>query len=227
MRTGLFRVTVGLAAFVAALVSSVSPATAAGQASNLHVTVDGYADVFGSTCPFNKLPSDDVTCEYWILQFVKERVGSNATKPVWLAFLFRARQIVHPDGTTDGIFASSGVGEPTSSYFDEARLTKAGVTARIELDDGTWEDVNVAWDGTNAPLQFSGNASPFNVSSPGHVVTRCFTANDNSQLQYRSGVRISGTIDGIDVRRIPYFDQMSPFMAMGNRKIQFVTHGSC
>jgi hypothetical protein len=59
------------------------------------------------------------------------------------------------------------------------------------------------------------------------VVTRCFTANGNSQLQYRSGVRISGTIDGTDVADMPYFDTLSPFIAKGNRKIQFTTHGSC
>ena len=77
------------------------------------------------------------------------------------------------------------------------------------------------------PFSFSGNSSPFNVSSPGHVVTRCFTSNDNSQLQYRSGVSVSGTIDGTNVRDMPYFDQMSLFMAKGTRQIQFITHGSC
>jgi hypothetical protein len=212
------------------MVSSVGPATAADQASNLHVMVGGYADVIGSTCPFtNEPPLADVDCELWALQFVRERIGSNATKSVWQAFLFRARYTLHPDGTSDTSFQASGVaqGAALDSYFDEARLTKAGVKATIELDDGSHEDVDVAWDGTSAPLQFSGNASPFNVSSPGHMVTRCFTSNDNSQLQYRSGVRISGTIDGKDVSEIPYFDQMSPFMASGTRNIQFVTHGSC
>lgn len=59
------------------------------------------------------------------------------------------------------------------------------------------------------------------------MVTRCVTANDNSQLQYRSDVWISGSIDGTDVRDMPYFAPESPFIAQGNRKIQFVMHGSC
>ena len=228
MRSGLFRVIVGLAACVAAMVSSVSPASAAGQASALHVMYGGYADVIGSTCPFtNEPPLADVECDIWALQLVHERVGSNADKTAWMAFLFRARYTLHPDGTNDTLFQASGVVEATNSYFDEARLTKAGVKATIPLDDGSVEDVDVAWDGTSSPLQFSGNSSPFNVSSPGHVVTRCFTSNDNSQLQYRSGVSASGTIDGTDVRDMPYFDQMSPFMAKGTRQIQFVTHGGC
>ena len=54
------------------------------------------------------------------------------------------------------------------------------------------------------------------------MVTRCFTSNDNSQLQYRSGVRVSETIDGTDVRDMPYFESMSPFLAKGTRNIQFV-----
>jgi hypothetical protein len=81
MRSGLFRVIVGLAVCVAFVVSSVSPATAAGQASNTHVIVGGYADIIGSTCPFTSDPPlTDVTCELWALQFVHERVGSNANK---------------------------------------------------------------------------------------------------------------------------------------------------
>jgi hypothetical protein len=231
MRSGLFRVIGGLAACAALMVSTVSPASAADQVSKLHVTIDAYADVVASSCPFTNVPpSNNVECEDWNLQFVKERIGSNATKSVWQAFLFRARYTLHPDGTADTTFVASGVGEPTSSYFDEARLTKAGVKANIELDDGSHEDVDIAWDGTGSPLQFSGNASPFNVSSPRHLVTTCFTTNDNSQLQYRSGVRISGTIDGTDVNdktKMTYFESMSPFMAKGTRQIQFVTHGTC
>ena len=228
MRTGLFRVIAGLAASMAVLVSSVSPASAAGQASDLHVMYGGYADVIGSTCPFtNEPPLADVECELWALQLVQERVGSNAGEIAWMAFLFRARYTLHPDGTNDPLFQAFGVVEATNSYFDEARLTKAGIKATIPLDDGSEEDVDVARDGTSAPLQFSGNSSPFNVSSPGHVVTRCFTSNDNSQLQYRSGVRVSETIDGTDVRDMPYFESMSPFLAKGTRNIQFVTHGSC
>lgn len=77
MRSGLVRGMAGLAASVAFLVSSVSPANAAGQATNLHVIAGGYADVFGSTCPFtNDPPSTDVVCEDWTLQFAKERIGS-------------------------------------------------------------------------------------------------------------------------------------------------------
>jgi hypothetical protein len=106
--------------------------------------------------------------------------------------------------TTEGIFASSGVAEPTSSYFDEARLTKAGVTATVELDDA-FEGIRGGRLGRNKRTAsvFGKRHSIINVSSPGHVVTRCFTANDNSQLEYRSGVRISGTIHGTDVTTIP------------------------
>ena len=80
-----------------------------------------------------------------------------------------------------------------------ARPTKAGVTATIPLDDGSTEFVNVAWDGTNAPLRVSGTNGPFNVDIARHVVNRCITANNNSHQQYRSGVRVTGTIDGTDV----------------------------
>lgn len=136
MRPRLFRVIAGLAACVAPLVLSVSPPSAADQATTLHVIAGGYADVIGSTCPFtNDLPSTDVTCELWALQFVHERIGSNADKTVWRAFLFRARQILHPDGTADTLYVASGVADAPNSYFDEVKLTKAGVTASIPLDD--------------------------------------------------------------------------------------------
>ena len=145
-----------MAASVAVLVLSVSPASAAGQASDLHVMYGGYTDVIGSTCPFtNEPPLADVECELWALQLVHERVGSNAGEIAWMAFLFRARYTLHPDGTNDPLFQAFGVVEATNSYFDEARLTKAGIKATIPLDDGSEEDVDVARDGTCArPFSF-------------------------------------------------------------------------
>jgi hypothetical protein len=155
MGSGLFRVIVGLAGCVGVLTPSASPANASGQATNVHVIAGGYADVFGSTCPFtNDPPATDVVCEDWTLQLAKERVGSNADKTVWKAFLFRARYELHPDGTSDTLYVASGVANDPDSYFDEVKLTKAGVTASIPLDDGSDQFVDVAWDGTNAPLGF-------------------------------------------------------------------------
>jgi hypothetical protein len=95
------------------------------------------------------------------------------------------------------------------------------------MDDQSIQFVNVAWDGINAPLQVSVNNGPFNVDNPRHVVTRCITENNNSHQQYRSGVRVTGTIDGTDVTTIPYFAPMSPFIAKSNLKIHFTTHGNC
>ena len=201
---------------------------AAGQATTLHVIADGYADVIGSTCPFtNDLPSTDVTCELWALQFVHERIGSNADKTVWRAFLFRARQILHPDGTADTLYVASGVADAPNSYFDEVKLTKAGVTASIPLDDGSEQFVSVAWDGTNSPLQVSGNNGLLNTDSPRHIVNRCFTENRNSHQKYRSGVRATGTIDGTDVTTFPYLERFSPLLYTGNFKLNSATHGTC
>ena len=228
MRSGLFRAMAGLAASVAFLVSSVSPASAAGQATTLHVIADGYADVIGSTCPFtNDLPSTDVTCELWALQFVHERIGSNADKTAWKAFLFRARYKLHPDGTSETLYVASGVGDAPNSYFDEVKLTKAGVTASIPLDDGSEQFVNVVWDGTNSPLQVSGNNGLLNTDTPRHIVNRCFTENRNSHQKYRSGVRATGTIDGTDVTTFPYFGPFSPLLYTGNFKLNSATHGTC
>lgn len=132
MRSGLFRVIGGLAACVALLVSSASLATAARQASNTHVIVGGYADIFASTCPFtNEPPLDDVECEDWVLQFVKERVGSNANKTAWMVFLFRARYTLHPDGTSDTSFQTSGVKENpirTSTRLASRRLVSPRIS---------------------------------------------------------------------------------------------------
>jgi hypothetical protein len=228
MRSGLFRVIAGLAACVAVLVPSASAASAAGQASNLHVTVDGYADVFGSTCPFTREPpSTDVTCEDWTLQFVKERIGSNAEKTVWRAFLFRSRYILHPNGTADTLYVASGVADAPNSYFDEVQLTKAGVTVWVPLDDGTAQFVDVAWDGTNVPLVVSGNNGLLNTDTPRHVINRCLTENRNSHQVYRNGVRITGTIDGTDVTTFPYLGPFSPFIAKNNFKLHSAIHGNC
>jgi hypothetical protein len=210
------------------LVSSVSPANAAGQATNLHVIAGGYADVFGSTCPFtNDPPSTDVVCEDWTLQFAKERIGSNANEAAWKAFLFRARYELHPDGTSETLYVASGVADAPNSYFDEVKLTKAGVTASIPLDDGSDQFVSVAWDGTNSPLQVSGNNGLLNTDTPRHIVNRCITENRNSHQKYRSGVRATGTIDGTDVTTFPYLGPFSPLLYTGNFKLNSTTHGSC
>lgn len=228
MRSGLVRGMAGLAASVAFLVSSVSPANAAGQATNLHVIAGGYADVFGSTCPFtNDPPSTDVVCEDWTLQFAKERIGSNPNEAAWKAFLFRARYELHPDGTSETLYVASGVADAPNSYFDEVKLTKAGVTASIPLDDGSDQFVNVAWDGTNSPLQVSGNNGLLNTDTPRHIVNRCITENRNSHQKYRSGVRATGTIDGTDVTTFPYLGPFSPLLYTGNFKLNSTTHGSC
>jgi hypothetical protein len=203
---------------VALLFTSVSPANAAGQAITLHVIAGGYADVIGSTCPFTTdRPSTDVTCELWALKFAQERIGSNADKAVWRAFLFRARYVLHADGTCDTLYVASGVADAPNS-FDKVKLTKAGVTASISLDDGSEQSVSVAWDGTNSPLQVSGNNGLLNTDSPRHIVTRCFTENRNSHQKYRTGVRATGTIDGTDVTTFPYLERFSPLLYTPHRQ---------
>jgi hypothetical protein len=95
------------------------------------------------------------------------------------------------------------------------------------LDDGSDQFVDIAWDGTNAPLQVSGNNGPLNTDTPRHIVNRCITENRNSHQQYRSGVRITGTIDGTDVTTFRYFGPLSPLLYTGNFKLHSTTHGSC
>jgi hypothetical protein len=146
---------------------------------------------------------------------------------VWKAFLFRARYVLHPDGTSDTLYVAGGVAEAPNAFFDEVKLTKAGVTASIPLDDGSEQFVNVVWDGTNAPLEVSGNDGLLNTDIPRHVVNRCLTENSNAHQKYRSGVRITGTIDGTDVTTFPYLGPFSPLLYTGNFKLHSTIHGNC
>ncbi len=95
---------------------------------------------------------------------------------------------------------TSGVG---SDPQNERRLRFASVRASVPMADGSTADVDVTWDGSDAPLQVAGNSGTyhFNNGIDRHVVDRCFTTNNNFQQTHRAGPEVA--IDGTDVQTNP------------------------
>jgi hypothetical protein len=217
-------------AVILTLGTSSASANGAPRASTGHVVVDGAAVLQASTCPFGDwLPQQDTVCEDWLSIFFKESLPQQHNRAPWGVDLFRARVIVHPDGTVDVLEEAYGVTYDLVGAFDEQHLTQANVRASIPMSDGSTRVVDLAWDGTDAPLQVAGNDGPFNVSNgfPRHLVHRCFTANTNAHQTYRANVGIVGTIDGTDVDALPYIAPFDPFISRATFTFVFVEHGGC
>ena len=207
--------------------------SSAGQARRFDAQIDGVAEVFGSTCPFGDwVPEEPTLCEDWMVHLFKESEPKRHNDAPWGLFVFRALSRVNPDGTVDTLWEKWGMTfDLEESSFDERRLRFASVRASVPMSDGSTADVDVTWDGSDAPLQVAGNSGPyhFNNGIDRHVVDRCFTTNNNFQQTYRAGpeVAIAGTIDGTDVQNIPYFNFFQPFLGRGHVIHVEIVHGSC
>ena len=193
MRAGLIRNGAGLMMAAIVALSAVTPSYA-GNAETFHYTVDGVAEVFGSTCPFGDwVPTVDTVCEDWIALLYRTSPGSakQHNRAPWRLELIRAVALVHPDGSVDLISEVDGIAEQVESTFDERHLRYASVRAVVPMSDGSTRSVDLAWDGSNAPLATDGNNGPFNQANgiSRHHVDRCITENNHAHQTYRANVQ--------------------------------------
>lgn len=212
------------------LVLGAPSAIGESRAFTAHFHIDGAAVLQGSTCPFGDwTPTVDTECEDWLVVFFKESAPRQHNRSPWFVELFRARVIVHPDGTVDVVQEAYGITDAFDASFDERHLLSASVRAAIPMSDGSTRTVDLAWDGTNAPLQVAGNNGPFNISNGffRHYVDRCVTFNRNTHQTYRANVDIVGMIDGTDVHALPYIAPFDPFISRGSFSIVVAEHGGC
>ncbi len=227
----LRQVMMALVAFVTTAVVSPSPsAAAASRAETGHLIVDGFAEVFESTCPFGDwVPEVATECEDWIASLFKESAPKQHNRAPWGVFLVRARSLVHPSGVVDTLDETSGVTYEVESDFDERHLRFARARASVPMSDGSTRQVNLAWDGSDVRLQVAGNTGPYHLNrgTSHHGVSRCFTTNHNYQQTYRAYVSATGTVDGVDVADIPYSQLHDPFIGRGRFTAVEVVHGAC
>jgi hypothetical protein len=229
MRRGISPTLLGLA--LACTVVGGGASASAGNAEIFRETIDGVAEVFGSTCPFGDwVPAEDTVCEDWIAALYRVAATPQQHNRVpWAVELTRAVSVVHPDGTVDTITEISGTAQNVDATFDEEHLWSASVRAGVPMSDGSMRWVDLSWDGTNSPLRTDGNNGPFNQVrglSPHHV-DRCFTVIIHSHQTYRANVSAAGTIDGTAVDDIPYQTQFDPFLGRGHFTLVVATHGGC
>lgn len=207
-----------------------APATA-GNAETFHYTVDGVAEVVGSTCPFGDwTPSVATACEDWVaLLYRTSPTPGQHNRVPWRLELIRAGVVVHPNGDVDVVWEAYGIGEDIEATFDERHLRFATVRASVPMSDGSTRHVDLAWDGSATPLRTDGNHGPFNQANDvdRHYVDRCYTMNAHAHQTYRANVAATGTIDGTAVDDFPYLAQFDPFLGRGHFNVVFVRHGGC
>ena len=207
-----------------------APATAGG-AETFHYTVDGVAEIAGSTCPFGDwTPSVATACEDWIALLYRTSPSPRQHNRVpWRLELTRASVVVHPGGDVDVVWEAYGIAEDVEATFDERHLRFATVRAAVPMSDGTTRNVDLAWDGSGTRLRTDGNDGPFNQANgiDRHYVDRCFTANDHAHQTYRANVAATGTIDGTSVAAMPYLARFDPFLGRGHFDVVIVRHGGC
>jgi hypothetical protein len=212
---------------VSTFVFGTASATGGSRAQTAHFQIDGAAVLQGSTCPFGDwTPTEDTECEDWLAVFYKESAPRQHNRAPWQLQLVRARVIVRPDSVEMLEFAE-GVTDVLEGSFDERHLLSASVRATIPMSDGSTRAVDLAWDGSSAPLQVAGNNGPFNISNgfPRHYVDRCFTFNRNTHQTYRANVDITGTIDGTDPSTLPFIAPFDPFISRGSFVLVLADHG--
>lgn len=179
--------------------------------------VAGAARVLGSTCPFiDEVPSVTTDCTNWFVILFKEGIPAKVRTSSWVVYLDVVRFLTYPDGSVEVIHEATGATEDLESVgFDIHHLTSASVRAKIPMSDGTQRRVDLTWDGSHAPLVVAGNYGPDSIDQgiPRHYVDRCVTFNSHSHQTYRADVRITGTIDSVDVASIPYFNNLDPYIS--------------
>ena len=232
MRTGLIRLGAILVMSALVVLGGLTPAHA-GNGHTFHYTVDGVAEVFGSTCPFGDwVPLVDTVCEDWLVTLYRTTPDTpkQHNRSPWRLELIRAVALVHPDGSVDLISEVDGIAEQVESTFDEKHLRYASVRADVLMSDGSTRSVDLAWDGTNVPLRTDGNNGPYNQANGigRHYVDRCITENNHAHQSYRANVHATGTIDGTAVEGMPFMAPFDPFLGRGHFNYVLVTHGgSC
>ena len=89
--------------------------------------------------------------------------------------------------------------------------------------------VDLAWDVTLVPLHVAGNNGPFNLMGgwDRHYVDRCFTGVQHAHQTFRANTEISGTIDGLDVKTLPYVAPFDPFISRAVLTFAGVAHRGC
>jgi hypothetical protein len=221
----------GIVLLTSLILSLIVPATRAGASVEFafHVRQTGVAEVFGSTCPFGDVTfTKDTHCEDWIVLYFKEGAGTDP-RPPWDLYLEHDAEIVHPDGTFDPIFHSTGEVENPEGIFDAVHLTSASVQASVPMSDGSQAEVDLTWDGTAVPIQVAGNDGPNDLAQgiAPHYVDRCITFIRLAHQMYRAHTAVSGAMFGLDPHAIPYLANFDPFLARGEFTYVLADHGSC
>jgi len=201
------------------------PVSGQGRIEKDHIQVVGVASASGGNCDG---PIVEATvCRGWDVDLFKEGPPSKAQKAPWAVSLVLESSIVHPDGSEEPLLNISGYTTDIEFAFDSQHLRFASVRARVPMSDGSERIVNLRWDGTSTPLQVAGNNGPYNTARdiPPHFVNRCFTVNQHAHQAYRGPVELTGTIDGFDVRDIPFWNGADPIIARGNFTLNVVEHG--
>lgn len=217
----------------ACLLLGVMTPSYAGNTETFHYTVDGVAEVLGSTCPFGDWsPVVDEECEDWLALLYRTTPENprHHNRTPWRLELLRARVLVHPDGTADVISEAHGIAEQLDEVtFDERHLRFASVRASVPMSDGSTRKVDLLWDGSSSPLRTDGNNGPYNQANgvSRHYVDRCITVNDHAHQTYRANVVATGTIDGTAIEDLPYLAQFDPFIGRGHFNFILVRHGGC